>query len=109
MTKDTKSFKSIQLNEILWKEWDTIISESLTYALVLTFRGPSHFKHKFHPQSYKKAVAMEKNDFIHKEGLSNVNQSSYQNYLSTETALLKIQNDNAVAVSHDKAVGLTDL
>ena len=42
-----------------------------------------------------KVVAKQLNEFILCEGLLNVNQSAYKSFHSTETALLKIQNDIA--------------
>ena len=47
----------------------------------------------------EKVVAKQLNNYIDSEGLSNVNQSAYRRLHSTETALLKIQNDIA-ASSH---------
>ena len=55
----------------------------------------------------EKAVAKQINDFIAQEGTSNVNQSAYRCFHSTETALLKIQNDIAASVDHGEAVALT--
>ena len=46
-------------------------------------------------------------DIISREGLLNVNQSAYKSSHSTETALLKIQNDIAFSVDSGKAVALT--
>ena len=40
-------------------------------------------------------------------GLLNVNQSAYKSSHSTETALLKMQNDIALSVDSGKAVALT--
>ena len=52
-------------------------------------------------------VAKQLNEFILHEGLLNVNQSAYKSSHSTETALLKIQNDIALSVDSGKAVALT--
>ena len=41
----------------------------------------------------EKVVAKQLNNYIDSEGLSNVNQSAYRRLHSTESALLKIQND----------------
>ena len=53
----------------------------------------------------EKVVAKQLNEFISHEGLLNVNQSVYMS--TTETALLKIQNDIALSVDSGKAVALT--
>ena len=55
----------------------------------------------------EKVVAKQLNEFISHEGLLNVNQSVYKSSHSTETALLKIQNDIAFSVDTGKAVALT--
>ena len=55
----------------------------------------------------EKAVANQLKSYINKEGLSNVNQSAYRRLLSTETALLKIQNDITPSMDSGKAVALT--
>ena len=55
----------------------------------------------------EKVVANQLNEFISHEGLLNVNQSAYKSSHSTETALLKIQNDIAFSVDSGKAVALT--
>ena len=47
----------------------------------------------------EKVVANQLNEFISHEGLLNVNQSTYKSSHSTETALLKIQNNIALAVA----------
>ena len=52
-------------------------------------------------------MAKQLNEFILHEGLLNVNQSAYKSSHSTETALLKIQNDIALSVDSGKAVALT--
>ena len=52
-------------------------------------------------------MAKQLNEFISHEGLLNVNQSAYKSSHSTETALLKIQNDIAFSVDSGKAVALT--
>ena len=55
----------------------------------------------------EKVVAKQLNEFISREGLLNVNQSAYKSSHSTETTLLKIQNDIALSVDSGKAVALT--
>ena len=55
----------------------------------------------------EKVVAKQLNEFISHEGLLNVNQSAYKSSHSTETVLLKIQNDIAFSVDSGKAVALT--
>ena len=55
----------------------------------------------------EKVVAKQLNEFISHEGLLNVNQSAYKSFHSTETVLLKIQNDIAFSVNSGKAVALT--
>ena len=52
-------------------------------------------------------MANQLNEFISHEGLLNVNQSAYKSSHSTETALLKIQNNIAFSVDSGKAVALT--
>ena len=52
-------------------------------------------------------MAKQLNEFISHEGLLNVNQSAYKSSHSTETALLKIQNDIAFSMDSGKAVALT--
>ena len=55
----------------------------------------------------EKVVAKQLNKFISCEGLVNVNQSANKSSHSTETILLKIQNDIALSVDSGKAVALT--
>ena len=52
-------------------------------------------------------MAKQLNEFISCEWLLNVNQSAYKSSHSTETALLKIQNNIALSVDSGKAVALT--
>ena len=52
-------------------------------------------------------MAKQLNNYIDSEGLSNVNQSAYRRLHSTESALLKIQNDIAASMDSGKAVALT--
>ena len=52
-------------------------------------------------------MANQLDSYINKEGLSNLNQSAYKRLYSTETALLKIQNDIAALMDSGKAVALT--
>ena len=54
----------------------------------------------------EKAVARQIYDHIAHVGISNENQSAYRVFHSTETALLKIQNDIAISMDKGAAVGL---
>ena len=51
-------------------------------------------------------MARQINEHIAHEGISNENQSAYRVFHSTETALLKIQNDIATSMDKGAAVGL---
>ena len=55
----------------------------------------------------EKVVAKELNNFISQEGISNVYQLVYRSFHSTETTLLKIQNDLSTSVESGKAVAPT--
>ena len=57
----------------------------------------------------EKAVAKQINEHIAHEGISNKNKSAYRAFHSTETALLKIQNDIATSMDKGAAVGLVRL
>ena len=57
----------------------------------------------------EKVVAKQLKEFISREGLLNVNQSACKSSHSTETVLLKIQNDIALSLDAGKAVALTIL
>ena len=52
-------------------------------------------------------MAKQLDRYIDSEGFSSVNQSTYRRLHSTETALLKIQNDIAPSMNSGKAVALT--
>ena len=52
-------------------------------------------------------MAKQLNNYIDSEGLSNVNQSAYRRLHSTESALLKIQNDIAASMNSGQAVTRT--
>ena len=54
----------------------------------------------------EKAVTRQINEHIAREGISNENQSAYRVFHSTETALLKMQNDIATSMDKGAAVGL---
>ena len=54
----------------------------------------------------EKAVARQINEYIAHECISNENQSAYRVFHSTETALLKIQNDIVTSMDKGAAVGL---
>ena len=49
-------------------------------------------------------MAKQINEHIAQEGISNINQSAYRVFHSTETALLKIQNDIAKSLDQGTAV-----
>ena len=51
-------------------------------------------------------MARQINEHIAHEGISNENQSAYRVFYSTETALLKVQNDIATSMDKGAAVGL---
>ena len=53
-----------------------------------------------------KKQSKQLNTYISREGFSHVNQSAYRRLHSTETALLKIQNDIAASMDSGKAVAL---
>ena len=52
-------------------------------------------------------MSKQLNSYIDNEGLSKVNLSTYRRLHSTETILLKIQNDIAASMDSGKAVALT--
>ena len=52
-------------------------------------------------------MAEQINSYINSEGFSNINQSADRRLHSTETALLKIQNDIVASMDSGKAVALT--
>ena len=76
---------------------------SLDRNILKNYRPVSNLS--FISKLIEKVVAKQLNEFISHEGLLNVNQSAYKSSHSTETALLKIQNDIALSVDS----GLLDL
>ena len=54
----------------------------------------------------EKAVASQLNYYLTENNLHDVNQSAYKTYHSTETALLKIQNDVLMSIDQNQAVVL---
>ena len=54
----------------------------------------------------EKAVTRQINEHIAYEGISSENQSAYRVFHSTETALLKLQNDIATSMDKGAAIGL---
>ena len=78
---------------------------SLDRNILKNYRPVSNLS--FISKLIEKVVAKQLNGFISHEGLLNVNQSAYKSSHSTETALLKIQNDIALSVDSGKAVALT--
>ena len=78
---------------------------SLDRNILKNYRPVSNLS--FISKLIEKVVAKQLNEFISREGLLNVNQSAYKSSHSTETALLKIQNDIAFSMDSGKAVALT--
>ena len=78
---------------------------SLDRNILKNYRPVSNLS--FISKLIEKVVAKQLNEFISHEGLLNDNQSAYKSSHSTETALLKIQNDIALSVDSGKAVALT--
>ena len=68
-----------------------------------------HILKNYRPVSklIEKVVAKQINEFISREGTVNVNQSAYKRFHSTETALLKIENDIALSLDSGNTVSLT--
>ena len=54
----------------------------------------------------EKAVACQLNDYLTKNHLSETFQSAYKRFHSTETALLKVQDDILQAIDNQKCVTL---
>ena len=77
---------------------------SLDRNILKNYRPVSNLS--FISKLIEKVVAKQLNEFISHEGLLYVNQSAYKSSHSTETALLKIQNDIALSVDSGKAVAL---
>ena len=78
---------------------------NLVRNLLKNYRPVSNLS--FIPKLIEKVVAKQLNNYIDSDGLSNVNQSAYRRLHSTESALLKIQNDIAASMDSGKAVALT--
>ena len=78
---------------------------SLDRNILKNYRPVSHLS--FISKLIEKVVVKQLNEVISHEGLLNVNQSAYKSSHSTETTLLKIQNDIALSVDSGKAVALT--
>ena len=78
---------------------------SLDRNILKNYRPVSNLS--FISKLIEKVVAKQLNEFILHKGLLNANQSAYKSSHSTETALLKIQNDIALSVDSGKAVALT--
>ena len=76
---------------------------SLDRNILKNYRPVSNLS--FISKLIEKVVAKQLNEFISHEGLLNVNQSAYKSSHSTETALLKIQNDIALSVDSGKGSG----
>ena len=78
---------------------------SLDRTILKNYRPVSNLS--FISKLTKKVVAKQLNEFISREGLLNVNQSSYKSSHYIETALLKIENDIGLSVDSGKAVAVT--
>ena len=76
--------------------------QSLDRNILKNYRPVSNLS--FISKLIEKVVAKQLNEFMSHKGLLNVNQSAYKSSHSTETALLKIQNDIALSVDSGKAV-----
>ena len=76
----------------------------LNRNVLKNYRPVSNFRYisKF----IEKAVAKQINENFPWEGISNINQSAYRAFHSTETALLKVQNNIHSSIDRGKAVGL---
>ena len=57
----------------------------------------------------EKAVACQLNDYLTENHLSETFQSAYKRFHSTETALLKVQDDILQAIDNQKCVALLSL
>ena len=87
--------------------WDYVKCEIRSHTITYTTKKAKQMRKQEIELSNRLVVAKQLNEFISREGLLNVNQSAYKSSHSTETALLKIQNDIAFSVDSGKAVALT--
>ena len=84
-----------------------IKSPSLDHTKYESFRPVSNLP--FLAKVLEKIVYARLNTHLTANNLLQVNQSSYKKYHSTETAMLKIQNDILVSLDKDKIVALVTL
>ena len=76
-------------------------------------RRPKHLQTHLKPKLYfkilEKIVAIRLRSHIYTTDLSNVLQSAYKQFHSTETALLKVHNDISLNIDNGKVTALTSL
>ena len=96
----TDDFKCAHVNPVLKKS--TLPKEELN-----SYRPISNLS--FISKILEKVVANRLRSHIYKNGLSNVSQSAYKQFHSTETALLKVHNDINLNIDNGKVTSyLTD-
>ena len=78
--------------------------ENLDKNTLKNYRPVSNLS--FASKLIEKVVAQQLTGFIHQNGLSNIHQSAYKKFHSTETALLKIHNDIALSMNSNRLVAL---
>ena len=91
-------FKCAHVNPVLKKS--TLPKEELN-----SYRPISNLS--FISKILEKVVANRLRSHIYKNGLSNVSQSAYKQFHSTETALLKVHNDINLNIDNGKVTALT--
>ena len=91
-------FKCAHVNPLLKKP--TLPKEELN-----SYRPISNLS--FNSKILEKVVANRLRSHIYKNGLSNVSQSAYKQFHSTETALLKVHNDINLNIDNGKVTALT--
>ena len=91
-------FKCAHVNPVLKKS--TVPKEELN-----SYRPISNLS--FISKILEKVVANRLRSHIYKNGLSNVSQSAYKQFHSTETALLKVHNDINLNIDNGKVTALT--
>ena len=85
-----------QLKEAMVKP--KLKKDSLDFEIFPNFRPISNLK--FVSKITEKAVACQLTDYLRDNGLEELFQSAYKSYHSTETALVKVQNDILCAIDN---------